>query len=181
MSLPGPPEQELGFHLPPRGYPVLLDAVQPGPSPSPGGKELLLLESVPRALSQRAAGGVGRQAFNCLSHVATEKERVQLQPAAAAVPCWSLLFSLEGKWGTAVAWGLEAKLVFKLLACQQTLFRPCYNNPFAKEDLAFRRENGLSLVTQAVHSRAKDTGLWTLRATAVFFGASASCCQDVST
>lgn len=76
----------------------------------------------------------------------------------AAVPCWSLLFSLEGKWGTAVAWGLEAKLVFKLLACQQTLFRPCYNNPFAKEDLAFRRENGLSLVMQAVHSRAEDTG-----------------------
>lgn len=50
---------------------------------------------------------------------------------------------MENAWGTVAAWGLEAKLVFKLLAYQQTLFRPCYNNPFAKEDPAFKRENGL--------------------------------------
>lgn len=34
---------------------------------------------------------------------------------------------------------------------------------------------------QAVLSRAEDTGFWTLRASIVFFGASASCCQGVST
>lgn len=57
---------------------MLLESAQLGSGPSPGGKELLLLESIPRALSQRAADSVGGQAFSCLSGVATERERVQL-------------------------------------------------------------------------------------------------------
>lgn len=57
---------------------MLLESAQLGSGPSPGSKELLLLESIPRALSQRAADSVGGQAFSCLSGVATERERVQL-------------------------------------------------------------------------------------------------------
>lgn len=104
--------------------------------------------------------------------------RVLLQSAVAAVPGWSLLFSLENQWGTVVARGLEAKLVFELLACQQTLFRPCYNNPFAKEDLAFGRENGLWLFTQTVHGRAEDTGPDSQSQYCVLWS---FCCQGMST
>lgn len=93
--------------------------------------------------SQRAAGSVGGQVFNCLSDVATQRQRVQCQGSVADVPCWSLLFSLENEWDPGVAWGVEAKRASELPVGQQTHFRPCYNNPFAKEDLAFRRVNGL--------------------------------------
>lgn len=67
---------------------------------------------------ERVADSVGGQTFNCLGDVA--RERVQLQSSVvAAVPCPSLLPSLESIWDIVVPWGSrEAKLVFELPVCQ---------------------------------------------------------------
>lgn len=49
LGAPEDPGQVACVHLPPRGCFVILNAAQPGPGPSPGSKDLLLLERMLRA------------------------------------------------------------------------------------------------------------------------------------
>lgn len=49
LGAPVDPGQVACVHLPPRGCFVILNAAQPGPGPSPGSKDLLLLERMLRA------------------------------------------------------------------------------------------------------------------------------------
>lgn len=85
LGAPVDPGQVACVHLPPRGCFVILNAAQPGPGPSPGSKDLLLLERMLRATESGLQTVLGGQAFNCLGDIATERERVQLQGSAVAV------------------------------------------------------------------------------------------------